>query len=74
MASCFFCGASFTPQVPGWSDVACGDCIATQIELALTGGLAMSDRKPLRRASGSTAAADESLTASGAEMQESRAA
>lgn len=74
MASCLFCGASFSPQVPGWGDAVCGDCIATRIELALMGGLSMSDRKPLRRASADAAGSDASSTVSETEEQRFRAA
>jgi hypothetical protein len=55
MPTCLLCGASFSPQVPGWGNAVCGNCIAAQIELALMGGLSLTDRKPLRRASGDTA-------------------
>ena len=74
MASCLLCSASFSQQFPGWGDAVCGDCIATHIELALMGGLSMSDRKPLRRASADAAASDAPSTASESEEQRFRAA
>ena len=74
MATCLSCGASFSPQVPGWGDVVCGNCIAAQIELALMGGLSLTDRKPLRRASFDAAALDTSSTASEPESEGHRTA
>lgn len=74
MASCLLCGASFSPQVPGWGDAACGDCIATHIEMALTGRLPLSERKPLRRAGVIAAGSDVPFTVSEPEEQGFRAA
>ena len=78
MATCLLCGASFSPQVPGWGNAVCGNCIAAQIELALMGGLSLTDRKPLRRASGDTAvgaaAPDTSSTATERDSQGHRGA
>ena len=74
MASRLLCGASFSPQVPGRGDAACGNRIANQTELALMGGLSMSERKPLRRASENAAGSDVSSTLSEPDEQRSRAA
>ena len=48
MPKCIECGDEFYPTASGWD--ACGDCLASKIELALLRELQLGPRKPMRRA------------------------
>jgi hypothetical protein len=50
MNACCFCGEVYVTRSSAWGEE-CGDCIAAGIEMMLTGGLPLRDRKPSRRAS-----------------------
>ncbi len=49
MSQCEQCGAAFYSASASWGDRACGDCLASQIELGLMQHALGSQRKPMRR-------------------------
>jgi hypothetical protein len=73
MATCDWCGASFSPQVPGWGTT-CGGCIANALEISLMGTLPTGERKPMRRASGDASSVDNSVEESGRQAEPRRSA
>ena len=50
MSTCQMCLSSFVPQRTTWEPDVCGECIASEIEMRLLGGLGLLVRKPAKRA------------------------
>lgn len=65
MAQCLACDRTFFPEGTRWGGLACGECIADQIERELMRHLFGDQRKPLRRAGSETAGVEQPTGAAG---------